>query len=156
MLRLGLGLALAVFALDRVSKELFLGPLDPGPFGVAIAPFFNLVRVWNKGVSFGLFHSEFEFMRWGLAGFALVVSVALTVWLRRAENRLVAAALGLVIGGAVSNALDRVLWGAVFDFLDFHAWGWHWPAFNIADSAIVLGVGGLLWDGLWRRPEAPK
>jgi signal peptidase II len=91
-----------------------------------------------------------------LAGFAAAVSVALIVWLARAENAIVAAALGLVIGGALSNALDRLLYGAVADFFDFHALGWHWPAFNVADMAVVGGVGGLLGDSLFRPREGTK
>jgi signal peptidase II len=73
---------------------------------------------------------------------------ALVVWLRKAETRTLAVALGLVIGGAVGNVIDRLRFGAVFDFLDFHALGWHWPAFNLADSAISVGVGLLLIDTL--------
>jgi lipoprotein signal peptidase len=89
---------------------------------------------------------------WVLALVAAAITAALVVWLRAAPNRLVAVALGAVIGGAVGNVIDRLRFGAVFDFLDVHAAGWHWPAFNVADAAIVAGAGLLLLDALF----APK
>jgi signal peptidase II len=82
------------------------------------------------------------------------VLVWLLVWLWRAQGRLIGAALGLIVGGAIGNIIDRYRFGAVFDFLDFHAFGWHWPAFNVADSAIVIGVGLLLLDGFRTRPPS--
>ena len=85
---------------------------------------------------------------WLLAGFALAVAAALGVWLWRVGERRIAIALGLAIGGALSNVVDRLRWGAVIDFLDFHAFGWHWPAFNLADAAITIGVGGLVLASL--------
>ena len=91
-----------------------------------------------------------------LSGLALAIVVALIVWLRRAGNRVMASGLGLVIGGALGNTFDRLTFGAVLDFLDFHMAGYHWPAFNVADSAIVAGVIALLYDGFFhaRRDEA--
>jgi signal peptidase II len=91
-----------------------------------------------------------------LSGFSVAVSAALCVWLARAESRLVAIALGLTIGGALGNVVDRLRFGAVFDFLDFHAFGWHWPAFSLADSAITLGVAGLLLTSLLGGPRDSK
>lgn len=155
-LRLGLALAALVFVFDRLSKSYLIELLQGAPGGIEVLPFFNLVQVWNRGVSFGMLASHADWAPFVLAGFAAAVSLALAVWLARAENAVVAAALGLVIGGALSNALDRLLWGAVADFFDAHAFGWHWPAFNVADMAVVGGVGGLLLDGLFKPREATK
>jgi signal peptidase II len=106
------------------------------------------VRVWNTGVSFGLFGSAGASAAWVLSGLALAVVIGLTVWLSRTAEKPAAIGLGLVIGGALGNVVDRIRFGAVFDFLDFHAFGVHWPAFNIADAAIVVGAAVLLVDGL--------
>jgi signal peptidase II len=127
-------------------------PLGRGRF-VPVTDFFNLVVVWNRGVSFGLFAGHDDMIRWALSGLAIVVSVVLAVWLFRTRDCLVALGLGCVIGGALGNVVDRVRFGAVFDFLDFHAFGYHWPAFNVADSGIFVGVAALLVDGLFRRRE---
>jgi signal peptidase II len=91
-----------------------------------------------------------------LTGLALVVSGALTWWLRKADSRLMVVALGLVIGGALGNAIDRALYGAVMDFVDIHVAGWHWPAFNVADSAITVGAALLVWDALFGGRKSPK
>jgi signal peptidase II len=142
---LGLLVAVVVVIADQASKLVMLANLE-GP--VEVTPFFNLVRVWNTGVSFGLFGSAGPGAPWVLSGLALAVVVGLGVWLFRTDAKLVAAGLGLVIGGALGNVIDRVRFGAVFDFLDFHAFGVHWPAFNLADAAIVVGAALLLVDGL--------
>ena len=154
----GLVLAAVIFAADQASKAWMLdylaveGPLGRGQF-VAVADFLNLVVVWNRGVSFGMFSGHLDAMRWALSGLAILVSLILAVWLFRTRDRLVALGLGCVIGGAIGNVVDRVRFGAVFDFLDFHAYGYHWPAFNIADSGIFVGVAALLIDGLFSRRE---
>ena len=93
-------------------------------------------------------HSE---RRWALSGLAIAISVGLVFWLRRAETTLLATSLGIVIGGAIGNVIDRLRFGAVVDFLDLYVPGtdWpHWPAFNVADSAIVVGVGLIILEGL--------
>lgn len=141
VLKLGFAAAAAVVALDQASKAAAAAFLPAPGAERAILGFFNLVHVRNPGVSFGLMPGLGP---WALAGFAVAVSAGLAVWLARAESRLTAAALGLVIGGALGNAIDRLRLGAVFDFLDFHAFGYHWPAFNAADAAITVGVIGLL------------
>jgi len=145
MLRLGLVVAGLVIFLDQLSKLAILMLLD---HAVAVTPFLNLVVVWNRGVSFGMFASAGALMPWLLSGLALAVVVALGFWLRRVADPLVGVALGLIIGGALGNVIDRVRFGAVVDFLDFHALGYHWPAFNVADSAICVGAALLLVDGL--------
>ena len=142
----GLQIAVIVLALDQLSKWWIVHSVMAPPREIAIAPFFNLVMVWNRGVTFGLFGGAPDAARWFLIALSLIIVAALAVWLVRAERLSVAGALGAVIGGAVGNVVDRFHYGAVADFLDFHAWGWHWPAFNVADSAIVIGVGILLLD----------
>lgn len=147
---IGIGLAVAalVLVLDQVSKEYFLDLVAQySPPVIVVTPFFNLVQVWNTGVSFGLFQDDTTSRSMILIGVALAVLVWIGIWLWRTTSRLAAVALGGIIGGAVGNIIDRLRFGAVFDFLDFHAFGWHWPAFNVADAAIVVGVILLLADG---------
>jgi lipoprotein signal peptidase len=112
--------------------------------------------VWNRGVTFGLLSGDGAWNHVILAGLAGAIAVFLLRWLARAENRLVALALGAVIGGAFGNVLDRLRFGAVVDFVDTHAWGWHWYVFNVADAAIVCGVGALLLDALLLPRQTPK
>lgn len=149
--RFGLMVAIAALVLDQATKQWWLGLMAAEPRGIELTPFFNLVMVWNRGVSFGLFNQgDGDMQRWVLIGFTSVVVIFLGVWLRRAAKPGIALALGLVIGGAVGNIIDRVRFGAVADFLDLHAFGWHWPAFNVADAAIVAGVLLLLADALFQ------
>jgi len=122
---------------------------------IPVAPFFNLVAGWNRGVSFGMFNSETAVAGVFIALAGLIV-VLLSVWLFRAERTPIALALGLVIGGALGNVIDRIRFGAVFDFLDFHVFGRHWPAFNVADAAISLGAAFLLLDALFEGGHSPR
>jgi len=147
----GAGVALLVLVLDQLSKAWLLGVLAANPGGIEVTSFFNLVMVWNSGVSFGLFGEDSESRRWLLIAVTLTITATLVIWLWRRPAPLVALALGAVIGGAVGNVIDRLRFGAVADFLDFHAFGWHWPAFNVADSAIVAGVALMLVDSLRAR-----
>jgi signal peptidase II len=156
-LRLGLGLALAVFASDQATKWAVKRiTLDEGVRSITILPFFDIVAAWNYGVSFGMFNDGDAGDRWVFIGIAAAIVTMLLVWLRRAENTLVATGLGLVIGGAIGNVADRLFFGAVFDFLLFHAYGWHWPAFNVADSTIFIGVALLIADSLFGRKGLSK
>ena len=164
-LRAGLAIASVVLIVDQVTKWLIFGvlfglPLDrahpqalPLAPGFEILPFFNIVTVWNRGVSFGMFASDSDLVPWILIAFALAVCGFLLVYLSRARRWLLVIAIGGVIGGAIGNIIDRVRFGAVADFLDFHAFGLHWPAFNVADSAIVVGVGLMLVDALFASDE---
>jgi len=152
-LTLGLAIAVVVIALDQASKIVMLGVLPELGARIEVTGFFNLVHVRNTGVSFGMFQSV---PVWLIAVLALAITAGLCVWMARAESRLVAASLGLAVGGAIGNVIDRVRFGWVFDFLDFHAFGWHWPAFNLADSAITVGVIGLLATSLIAKPENGK
>ena len=133
-----------IVALDQYSKVAVFDWLNlRGAQEVALLPWLNFVRVWNYGVSFGLFQSP-EAGKWLFSMIALGMSVGLLVWWLRTEDTASRFALAMIIGGAAGNVLDRLQYGAVADFIDIHWQGWHWPAFNIADSAIVLGVGLLL------------
>jgi signal peptidase II len=145
MLHLGLVVAAVVVVLDQLTKWAILIWLERA---MVLTPFFNLVLVWNRGVSFGMFDSESRVGPWVLSGLAFAVVALLLGWLRRVDDPLTATGLGLIIGGAIGNVIDRVRFGAVIDFLDFHALGWHWPAFNVADSAICVGALLLVVDGL--------
>ena len=147
---LGLSIAALTLFIDQAHKTWMLYVYDIGAKGVVrLAPFFDLVLVWNRGVSYGLFPQESGFGRLGLILFALVASIALAAWLARITSPLSASAIGLIIGGALGNAIDRILYGAVADFFSLHAFGYQWYVFNIADTAIVAGVVGLLYESLF-------
>ena len=153
MVRLGVIIAAAVLVVDRFSKWWVLAAFaEPGE-GVVLAPFFNVVLVMNTGVSFGLLKSDTAWVPWVLILFAAVIVVILFAWMARVERRWLAGAIGLVLGGAVGNIIDRISYGAVVDFLDFHWGGQHWPAFNVADSAIVVGVAAIVIAALFGRRE---
>lgn len=174
-------LACVVFMADQLSKWAILVPLYGGHEGdflswlvsasprfgyppVEITGFFNLVMVWNHGISFGMFNdgglgdvmgSGIDWSRWLLSGLAVVVSVVFAVWGWRVQRMLASWAFGLIIGGALGNVLDRLRFGAVADFFDVHVLGFHWPAFNIADAAIVIGAGLFMWDA-WREDKRQR
>lgn len=147
-LRNGLLIAVLVIALDQATKWLMLTGLDLANSPITVTSFFNLVLVWNRGVSFGMFNDAGVAGPWILSAVAVAVVLGLLWWLRQAESWLSTTALGLVIGGAIGNVIDRFRFGAVVDFLDVHVAGYHWPAFNVADAAICIGAGLLLLDGL--------
>jgi signal peptidase II len=146
----GLGIATLVVIIDQLHKAWMLGAYDIQSKGrVAVTPFLDLVFVKNTGVSYGLFLQNTRHGQWVLAGFAALAVCAMAVWLARGvTTRLVAASLGLIMGGAVSNAIDRLVLGGVADFFSLHALGFYWYVFNIADVAIVAGVVGLLYDSV--------
>lgn len=155
--RLGLLLVVAVIVADQLSKHwIYQALVVDGPRAIVVTPFFNLVTVWNYGVSFGMFNSGSSAAAWIFILLALAISLALAIWLVRTDRALVSASLGLILGGAVGNVIDRVRFGAVFDFLDFHLAGWHWPAFNVADAAIVVGVAVLFIDSLFGEDRESK
>ena len=114
---------------------------------ITVLSFFNIVEVWNKGVSFGLLAVDSSWTPYVLSALALIISGFLLVMLINAKTLKLAIGLGIIIGGAFGNIIDRLLWGRVFDFLDFHISGFHWPAFNVADAAITIGVILILIDG---------
>ena len=120
----------------------------------SVTSFFNLALTYNRGMSFGLFNDGPGLSALFFSLVAAVIVAVLVYWLRRVANLFLAVAIGLIIGGAVGNVIDRIRLGAVVDFLDFHIGYWHWPAFNLADSAICIGVTAMLLDGLLLRREA--
>jgi signal peptidase II len=147
--RLGALLALATLALDQASKLYLLFGYDlPVREPLVLAPFLELIVVWNRGISYGLFQQESELGRWALLAVMIAAAVGLSVWMARASSRLLAASLGLIVGGAVGNAIDRIAYGAVFDFVHVHVGSFSWYVFNVADAAIVAGVVGLVYDSL--------
>lgn len=156
MFRFGIVLAISIAALDQLSKWVVLSIVMTPPRILEITDFFNLVLVGNRGVSFGLLSSDSPWGQPLLIALALGLSVMLVFWLRGAENRLLAGSIGLILGGAIGNAIDRLNHGAVIDFLDFHLAGYHWPAFNLADSAIVVGVAIIVLEGLFARGKENK
>lgn len=139
----GLMAILGAFLLDQATKLSALAALERGDI-YAVLTIFNLRLSFNEGISFSLFTETFTGRPFLLAGITLLVTALLGLLLVRSTTRLEAVALGMIIGGALGNVLDRLRIGAVVDFLDFHVWGFHWPAFNLADSAIVIGAGALI------------
>jgi signal peptidase II len=143
------GAALIAIALDQASKYWVVHVLDlPDRFQYHLSQVFNLTMVWNEGVSYGLLKAQGSLGRWSLALFSFVVAAALGVWVWRSPRVLPGLGVGLIMGGAIGNALDRVRLGRVVDFLDFsgtHIFPW---VFNVADSAITVGVALLILDGL--------
>ena len=157
-LKLALALAAVVLVLDQASKWVILAQgISPGQ-AIEVTGFFNLVLTYNDGVSFGLFSggTGAAWKAWALGGLAVAVSAGLLFWLAREPERLLGLAVGLIVGGALGNALDRAHQPGVVDFLDFHLAESHWPAFNLADSSIFLGVAILVFDGLFRERTRSK
>lgn len=142
---------LAVLIADLASKQIVLATLD-GRI-IEVLPFFNLVLVWNRGISFGLFNHDNGLAPYVLAGLSMIIVAAFVIWMMKTARPVIIYGAALVIGGALGNVIDRFRFGAVVDFLDFHAFGWHWPAFNVADAAIVIGIALILFDGLFLEPR---
>lgn len=169
----GFAVALDVLILDQISKWLILemvmrdivqpqgiklGLLEwlakaparmPAGASLELLPFFNLTMVWNEGISFGMFHGTGI---WILVGLSLAITVLFSIWLTRATGWVQTVGLAFVIGGAIGNVIDRLRFGAVADFFDFHIGDWHYPAFNVADCGIVVGIALLVFDGLFLEP----
>lgn len=157
-------LAFGVFILDQLSKwgvmEFLVRPALGEEYGVSrplltwlstapeklppvqipVTPFFNIVMVWNRGMSFGLFNHQTDYGPVLLGVLAAIIIVIFTLWMLRSVSAFQCFGIALVIGGALGNIMDRVRYGAVADFLDFYVGNWHWPAFNVSDSCICIGV----------------
>jgi signal peptidase II len=151
LLPLGLIAGLIVLAADQLAKWWVLNVLGlPELRQVVLLPVLNLTMVWNQGVTFGLLNGLGTWGHAVLAVVAVCVVIALGFWLRRAENKLVAGAIGAIAGGAIGNVIDRVRFGAVVDFIHAHVetpWGnFSWYVFNLADAAIVCGVAVLIFE----------
>ncbi len=149
-------IAAAVVMFDQATKYAAVAMLADKP-PLEVTPFFNLLLVYNRGAAFSFLAGAAGWQRELFTGIAIVALVWIVFLLRRYPRQsLFCLALSLVLGGAIGNVIDRLSIGAVVDFLDFHAFGWHWPAFNIADSAITCGAALLIWDGLRAAPRAEK
>jgi signal peptidase II len=149
----GLGLSILVIALDQLSKWVVVTHVMNPPIQMELTSFFNMVLTYNRGVSFGMFSTGTDAGKWVLVGVALTISGFLLRWLFQSNRLFSVIALGLIIGGAIGNVIDRVIFGAVVDFLDFHAFGYHWPAFNVADTAIFIGAIGLVFESFFIKDE---
>ena len=154
---LWLGMALVILIADQITKVMIIGSFQLGD-SQTVTPYFNLVRVHNSGAAFSFLSSASGWQRWFFTAIG-VGAAGFIIWLLRSHpgQKLFCVALALVLGGAVGNVIDRLLWGHVIDFLDFH-WDWlspvfyqgHFPAFNVADSAISVGTVCLILDELLR------
>ena len=147
-----LGLATLVVLLDQASKAWVLASFRYLE-SVVVTPFFNLVLVYNSGAAFSFLAGAGGWQKWFFVVLALGISAWLLSLLRHhAQERLLPTALSLILGGALGNVIDRLRFDVVVDFLDFHLAGYHWPAFNVADSAISVGVALMLLQQ-WRLPK---
>ena len=152
-----LGLSLLAVVLDQLSKLAVAGSMQLYQ-SIKIMPYFNLTYVHNTGAAFSFLSDAGGWQRWFFAGLAVIISAVIAVWLAKLKRHetLLAVALSLVLGGAIGNLIDRLIYGYVIDFLDVYYQSWHWPAFNIADSAITLGVVLMLAEsfGLGKSEDA--
>ena len=152
-------LALGVVVLDQGSKLWLLDGLKMVDHErIVVTPFFDLILSWNPGISYSLFPQTTETGRWALVALTLAATILLALWLWRTSGLIAGLALGAIIGGALGNGFDRFAYGAVVDFCAFHAFGWYFYVFNLADTAITLGVVALGYDSLFaergaRRPD---
>ena len=145
-----LGLSTAIVALDQLTKYMVVQSI---PFGssVDVLPFLSLLLTYNPGAAFSFLADADGWQRWFFIAVAVAASIVIVyLMLKNRGDALLCLALALVLGGAVGNLIDRMLFGAVVDFVLLHWKGWHWPAFNLADSCITVGVGVMLWDSLRR------
>ncbi len=141
----------ALFVADQATKHFVLYGLDfisyaEGSRRIEILPFFDLVLVWNRGISYGLLQAGSDFERWLLVAVSVGLTLALAWWRTQVTEARLALAIAMIIGGALGNLVDRVVYGAVADFVLLHAFGFNWYVFNVADTAIVLGVALMAWD----------
>jgi signal peptidase II len=145
-----LGIALIVILIDQLTKVAIVQTFAYGQ-GRIITGFFNLVLVYNPGAAFSFLAAAGGWQRWAFTGLGVVAALVICYLLKRhSTQKVFATALALIMGGAIGNVIDRVVHGHVIDFLDFHVNGWHWPAFNMADSAICVGAVLLVIDELRR------
>jgi len=149
-------LAAAIVAADQIVKWMVLRAFAPGEQR-AVTEFFNLVLVFNKGAAFSLFAQAAGWQAPLLTGFALLASLVVGYFIVRNPGKtMLCLGLALILGGAICNVIDRVRFGQVVDFVDLHAFGWHWPAFNVADSAISVGAVLLILEGFLPREKRPQ
>ena len=153
--RLAYWLAFAILVTDQATKFL-VQAFTPYGWSQPVTGFFNLVHVWNYGAAFSFLADAGGWQRIFFGGIALAVSLWLAFMLRKPLPLPERLAYAFILGGALGNGVDRAFRGYVVDFLDFHVRGWHWPAFNVADIAIVCGAGLLIFSAFRRPPQAPR
>jgi signal peptidase II len=145
-----LGIALIVILVDQLTKIAMSRMFSYG-HGREITSFFNLVLVFNRGAAFSFLAAAGGWQRWAFTALGVAAALVIGFLLKRhASQKMFCTALSLILGGALGNVLDRLMYGHVIDFLDFHVGGWHWPAFNVADSSITIGAVLLVFDELRR------
>ena len=149
-----LNLSALVIVFDQLSKWWANSALELYQ-SIAVLPFFNITLAYNHGAAFSFLASESGWKRWFFTGLAVVVSIVLLVWLKRLKTdaKLEAISLALILGGALGNVIDRVVHGYVIDFIDVYYGTYHWPAFNVADSAICVGAILLILDSFRNKTE---
>ncbi|MCQ2965717.1 MAG: signal peptidase II [Alphaproteobacteria bacterium] len=145
----GLITALIVIIFDQITKHFVLHFFMNTPMPYKVNDFFNLVLAWNRGVSFSMFHSNSSITPWILIFVSLSICFMIFSWMKKETNHKITTCFGLILGGALGNITDRVLYTAVIDFIDIHYKNHHWPAFNIADSAICIGACIILIHSLF-------
>ncbi|HTN66278.1 MAG TPA: signal peptidase II [Burkholderiaceae bacterium] len=145
-----LGIATIVILLDQLTKITITRLFTYGE-SAPVTSFFNLVLVYNKGAAFSFLAQSAGWQRYFFTGIGIAAALFIIYLLKKnAGQRLFCSALALILGGAIGNVIDRIAYGHVIDFLDFHVAGWHWPAFNVADSAICIGAVLFVLDELRR------
>ena len=143
---------LGLVGVDQVTKQMALAAVFHPPQVIKVLPFFNLVPVWNRGMSFGMLSGGGDLVKWGLTILALAVG-ALLPWIARSWDRLSRIGAILMASGALGNAIDRMIYGAVIDFIDLFAGQYHWPAFNVADMAVTTGAGMMILSSFITKPQ---
>jgi len=144
-----------VIVLDQASKWIMVSWLSLYET-VAVTPFFNLTMAHNTGAAFSFLAGAGGWQRWFFIGLTSVISIVLFIWLKKlsTQAKLEAISISLILGGAIGNVIDRIYFGYVIDFLDVYVGSYHWPAFNIADSAICVGAALLIIDSFISKPES--
>lgn len=143
---------LGLMGVDQVTKQMALAAVFQPPRVIEVLPFFNLVPVWNTGMSFGMLSGGGDLVKWGLTILALAVG-ALLPWIARSWDRLSRIGAILMASGALGNAIDRMIYGAVIDFIDLFAGQCHWPAFNVADMGVTIGAGMMILAPFINKPQ---
>jgi len=148
-------IALLVIVLDQASKAWIFYDLMNPPTTIHIFPFLDFILTWNKGVGFGLLKAHSTLETIALIALALGISTVLGAWIWRTTDKLLLISLSMIIGGAIGNIIDRLRFGAVLDFIYVHVYifNYHFPAFNIADSAITVGVSLLILESFMRKKK---
>ena len=150
-----LWLSALVVLLDQLSKLAVIDRLSAYVDAIPLTGFFNLVHVHNTGAAFSLFADQPGWQRFFFLGIGVAAAAVIFYLLKKTAGRpRFSIALALILGGAIGNVIDRVLYGYVIDFLDFYLGTWHWPAFNVADSAISVGAALLIWDSFKKDGQA--